>query len=191
MQETINPTVREAVGVFNDARKLQHALDALEERGFMRQEIGVYANELSPLAQDSELGRHADDVKDDPSAERQVPIPVEILGEMEGSLIGAPMYISAVGGAVAAAAAGASILFIIAAAVTAGVAGALVGYGLAKVLGRRYQESLNAQMRRGGVVVWVSVREDKMQDVAVDVLRQFSAQDIHVHDVPLHGRTIN
>ncbi len=187
MNTSQNPVVREAVGIFNDAKNLQHALDALEEQGFMRQEISIFANDLAPVPGVAEEPRHADALKDDPSSTRQVFIPLEIMGEVEGSLIGAPMYVAAVAGAIASAAAGGTIAFVIASAVVAGIAGGLLGYIAATIVHRKYDRAIEAQMQRGGIVLWVALRAGGMQEVALDILHRHAAQDIHVHDVPLHS----
>ncbi|MDI1229493.1 MAG: hypothetical protein PSY14_17590 [bacterium] len=187
MIESQNPVVREAVGIFNDATNLQHALDALEERGFMRQEISIFANDIAPVSADPNMPRHADAVKDDPSALRQVFIPVEIMGEVEGSVIGAPMYVGAVAGAIAAAAAGYTIPVVLASAVIIGLGGAALGYFAAQWLHKKYDRAIQAQMQRGGIVLWVAVRAAGMQEIALEVLRKYSAHDVHMHDVPLNG----
>ena len=187
MIESQNPVVREAVGIFNDATNLQHALDALEERGFMRQEISIFANDIAPVSADPNMPRHADAVKDDPSALRQVFIPVEIMGEVEGSVIGAPMYVGAVTGAIAAAAGGYTIPVVLASAVIIGLGGAALGYFAAQWLHNKYDRAIQAQMQRGGIVLWVAVRAAGMQEIALEVLRKYSAHDVHMHDVPLNG----
>lgn len=187
MIENHNPVVREAVGIFNDATNLQHALDALEEQGFMRQEISIFANDIAPFPTDPDIPRHADAVKDDPSSPRQVFIPVEIMGEVEGSLIGAPIYVGAVAGAIAAAAAGYTIAVIVGSAVIMGLAGGALGYFAAQWIRRKYDRAIEAQMQSGGIVLWVAVRATGMQEVALEVLRKHSARDVHLHDVPLHG----
>ena len=187
MIEKNNPVVREAVGIFNDAANLQHALDALEEQGFMRQEISIFANDLAPVPADDVTPRHADAVKDDPSVPRQVFIPIEIMGEVEGALIGAPMYIGAVGGAISAAAAGFAIAVVVVSAIVLGLAGGVLGYFAAAWIRRKYDRAIDAQMQRGGIVLWVAVRAASMQEIALEVLRKHSAYDVHLHDVPLHG----
>ncbi|MDF3023215.1 MAG: hypothetical protein K0R10_576 [Alphaproteobacteria bacterium] len=187
MIENQNPVVREAVGIFNDATNLQHALDALEEQGFMRQEISIFANDIAPVSTDPEMPRHADAVKDDPSSPRQVFIPVEIMGEVEGSIIGAPMYVGAVAGAIAAAAAGYTVAVVLASAAVIGLAGGAIGYFVARSVRNKYDRALEAQMQRGGIVLWVAVRAAGMQEVALEVLRKYSARDVHMHDVPLNG----
>lgn len=187
MIENNNPVVREAVGIFNDATNLQHALDALEEQGFMRQEISIFANDIAPVPADDVTPRHADAVKDDPSSPRQVFIPVEIMGEVEGSLIGAPMYVGAVAGAISAAAAGYAIAVVICSAVIMGVAGGALGFFAARWIRRKYDRAIEVQMQRGGIVLWVAVRAAGMQEIALEVLRKNSAHDVHLHDVLLHG----
>ncbi len=187
MNTSQNPVIREAVGIFTDATNLQQAIDALEEQGFMRQEISIFAHDLAPVPGVAEDARHAEAVKDDPASTRQVFIPVEIMGEVEGSLIGAPMYVAAVAGAIASAAAGGTIGFVIASAAIAGVAGGLLGYAAARLVHRKYQRAIEAQMQRGGIVLWVALRASSMQERALDILHRHAAQDVHVHDVPLNG----
>lgn len=179
---------REAVGLFKDEGKLENALDELQESGFDRSRISLLANEDTI---ERRLGHHyakSTEASDDPDAPRVAYISRESLGAAEGALIGAPLYVAAVTSAGLALAAGGPITAAIAAAAVGGGAAALAGAALAGLVDKRYAKSIEEQVEQGGIVVWVNLRNAKQEAEAVDILKKYGAEDVHVHD--LHGEIL-
>ena len=182
------PSVREAVGVFDDPRNLQAALDDLEENGFMRQELSILAPEGGV---DPELsGRYepADSAADDPKAPRTVFLPEEIIGEIEGSVIGVPLYISAIVGTCLVAGSGGTLLATLAAATAAGAGGAAIGTLLAKRIAKNHAEHLQQHLDSGGMLLWAAVRDEVQEKRARRILARHTAHNNHVHEIPIQDR---
>ena len=177
-------TCREVVGVFRDLPSAQEAVEQLQSSGFNRADISTLAR-MNVV--ESTLGHALTDIRemeDDPKAERSVFISRRSLGDAEGLLIAAGIYLGAVVGAGFSAAAGASDQGIILAVVILGGVGALLGYAIAHWLGTRYDHWFGEQLRRGGIVVWVTVHSAEQDQRALGIMRSTGARDVHVHDLP-------
>ena len=178
------PTCREAVGVFGDLQSAQQAVEELQSCGFNRADISTLAR-MSTV--ESTLGHPLADVReleDEPNAERSIFISRRSLGDAEGLLIAAGIYIGAVLGAGFWASAGASDQGIILAVVIFGGIGALLGYAIAHRLGRRYDGWFDDQLRRGGILVWATVRSPEQDERAVGIMRASGGRDVHIHELP-------
>jgi hypothetical protein len=170
-------TIREAVAVFDDAEKLESAVSELQSSGTDR-------SELSFLAHDLAAGRVPNDLRsaaDDPGTPRAVVSDTDLrqsraLGTGLAATIAA---FAAAGFTVATGGVGAAIA---AAAVAAG------GVGVASTLfGRKLADDqtsfLDAQLARGGVLLFVRTRDAASERNVLDVLRRSSAQ-VYLHDLP-------
>jgi hypothetical protein len=182
------PSVREAVGVFDDPRSLQAAIDELEENGFMRHELSILAPQGVVGEQLTRRYAHVSHAADDPAAPRTVFMPEEIIGEIEGSAIGIPLYISAIAGTCIVAGAGGTLLATLAAAAAAGAGGAAIGTLFARYIAKNHAQKLQEHIERGGMLLWAAVRDDEQEKRARRILAHHSAHDIHVHEIPLSAR---
>ena len=98
MTDTRDPALREAVAVFESESDLQVAIDELLSRGFDRAEISLLASEHAVEQKLGHKYRKVVRLEDDPEAPRTAFVSTESLGDAEGSLIGAPLYVGATGG---------------------------------------------------------------------------------------------
>ncbi len=184
----IVPSVREAVGVFDDPQSLQAAIDELEQNGFMRHELSILAPQSDKGQEIAQRYARSTEAADDPKAPRTVFMPEEIIGELEGSAIGIPLYISAIAGTCIVAGLGGTLLATIAAAAAAGAGGAAIGTLLARYIAKNHAEQLQRHLERGGLVLWAAVRDEEQERRARRILERHSAHDVHVHEIPLHAR---
>lgn len=176
--------VREAVGFFPTASALQEAIDALLSSGFDRAELSLLASER---AVDEKLGhkyRRVKELEDDAAVPRQCYVSTESVGDAEGGLIGGLLYVGAVAAAGTVVASGGTLAAAVAAAALAGGAGGLIGSVLAGLLGQHHANHLQEQLDRGGLLLWVRTRDAEHERRAVEILRQHSGHDVHVHELP-------
>ena len=152
--------MREAVGVFDDPQRLQAAIDELEQNGFMRHELSILAPQGTEGRELAQSYAHVSQAVDDPRAPRTVFMPEEIIGELEGSAIGIPLYISAIAGTCIVAGMGGTLLATLAAAAAAGAGGAAIGTLLAKYIAKNHAEQLQEHLARGGFLLWAAVRDE-------------------------------
>lgn len=170
---------REAVAVFDDVAALETAIDALRMAGISRAQISLLA-ETDVVSE--KLGSSfwtSKNLEDDPDAPRVDYVSQESLGAAEGGAVGALVYIGAVASAIATATA--PILVAVSAVGLGATAGALIGGALARILGEDHADYLTRQIRRGGLVLWVRVFTPEQEARALEILRQASGRDVHVH----------
>ena len=175
-------SVREAVGVFDDADRLQEAIDDLMTHGFDRAEISLLASES---AVEKKLGHKyvkASELEDDPQVPKRGYVSPADVGAAEGAVIGGLMYVGAglLLGPVAAA--GATVAGMAAAAAIGGGVGGLFGARLAKLIGDRHARHIEEQLKHGGLLLWVRVRDAEREKRAVEILSRRLGRDVHVHE---------
>lgn len=177
-------THTEAVAVFHDVPSFQAAIDDLLMAGFDHGDINVLAHEETVT---SKLGREYQstaEFEDNPEAPRIGFVPEETIGDAEGALIGAGVYVPAIAGSLAVVASGGTMLGAFAAAAIAGGAGGLIGATLARRIGNEHAKHLDQHLHRGGLLLWARTRDAEREKTALEILRRHSAHDVHLHELP-------
>lgn len=173
--------VREAVGIFRNAKDLQGAIDELLSSGFHRAELSLLASEH---AVEEKLGHRYERLRvmaDDSGVSRAAYVSTEAIGDAEGGLIGGLMYVGATAATGAIVASGGTLAAAIAAAVLAGGAGGLIGSVLAKWVGSHHAHYLQGQIEHGGLLLWVRTWTPADEEKSVKILKKFAADDVHLH----------
>ncbi|MGH7044139.1 MAG: hypothetical protein ACREFY_18705 [Acetobacteraceae bacterium] len=187
---------REVVGVVPSTDTLQAVVDALLLAGFDRAAISVLASDASAQQQLKSLYGTIGEATDDGAAPHAAFVSSESRNEGAAAAVGVPFYIASVAGAAVVVASGGVLAAAIAAALASGAAGAGLGALLAGALSKQHTDSVADQLARGGLVLWVGVREKVAEERALAVLQRFNATQVHVHivdrswgaeDTPLHG----
>jgi hypothetical protein len=132
----------EAVAVFHDVKTFQAAIDELLLAGFDHADINVLAHEDAIASKLGPTYTSTAEFEDDPEAPRIAYIPDETIGNVEGAVIGAGVYLPAIFGSLAVAASGGTLLGVFAAAAIAGGAGGLIGAALARFIGHEHAKHL-------------------------------------------------
>ncbi len=179
-----NPSRMEAVAVFHDVQSFQAAIDDLLLAGFDHADINVLAHEHTVKSKVGREYRSTAEFEDDPEAPRIGYVPEETIGDAEGAVIGAGIYLPAVFGSLAVVASGGTMLGAFGAALLAGGAGGLIGTALARLLGHEHTKHLEQHLNRGGLLLWVRTHDSQREQTALDVLSRHSAEDVHLHKIP-------
>jgi hypothetical protein len=177
-----DPSIREAVAVFDDPERLESAVSELQSKGIAR-------SELSVLAPASLTGHRLGDLRreaEDPTAPREPVVSDTDLrqGRVLGTSLAAAIAALAAAG-ISVATGGVAAATIAAAAVAAGgvgAAGALFG----RILADDQTSFLEEQLARGGVLLWVRTRDVAAERRALEVLRRYSAY-VYLHELPTEG----
>lgn len=180
---TSRATVREAVGVFDGADDLEAAIDGLLTHGFDRAALSLLAGEAAVADKLGHAYQRTRDLEDNPAAARAAYVSTESYGDAEGGLIGVPLYIGAVTAAGVVIASGGALGLTILAAAAAGGAGGLLGTVLAGLLDASHARHIEEQVEKGGLLLWVTVRDPAQQKLAVEILARHGGRDVHVHDM--------
>ncbi|APL93339.1 hypothetical protein AI27_00110 [Sphingomonas sp. BHC-A] len=176
---------REAVGIFHSSQGLEGAVHELLSSGFHRSDLSLLASER---AVEEKLGHRfsrVDVLADDPEVPRAAFVSTEAIGDAEGGIIGALVYVGALATVGAIVASGGTLLAMITGAALAGGASGLVGSMLAQRLGDHHAHYLQEQIVRGGLLLWVRTREPAAEERAIGILRKHSADKVHVHGMSL------
>jgi hypothetical protein len=179
--------VHEAVGIFDDEDTLQAAMDDLEEHGFMRHELSLLADDKTIEEKLGHIYERTDLAQDDPAAPRTVFTPKEARGDAQGALIAMPLYIAATTATAVVVASGGTILSALAAASAAGAVGTAIGAALANFVAKHHASYILSQIERGGLLLWVNLRNLEQEELAKKILKRHSAHNIHTHKIPLYG----
>ena len=181
-QET--EAIREAVGFFQTADALQEAIDDLMSSGFDRAELSLLASEQAVEEKLGHCYERVEELEDEPTAARCCYVSPESIGEAEGGLIGAPMYIAGVAAAGVVLASGGTMAAAILGAALAGGAGGVIGGILARLVGDRQAQHVQEQLDHGGLLLWVRTWTRDDEHRAVAILKRHSGHDVHVHSIP-------
>ena len=174
--------VIDAVAFFDSERNLEAAIDELLTNGFSRADISLLAGEKTVQ---KKLGRHYRSVKeleDSKFAPHVAYVSREAIGDAEGAVIGAPMYLGGVLGAGGVIAAGGPISIALAAAATTAGAGAAIGALFARMIGQRHADYIEDQLEHGGILLWVRAWNKDEEKKALRILKSHSGHDVHIHD---------
>jgi len=173
---------KEAVGVFTNAHDLQEAIRTLEGSAFPRQDISV-------MGQQSDLYEifHKDknestlEAMSDPNVDRIAPSRPEEQTIGTSALIGGSAYVGAM--AMALSAGAVAVPAIVGAAVLGAAGGGTIGAVLAKLLGDRYHRTIEEQIERGGLLLWVRTPDEHKEMLAKVIMRQHHAQNVHIQEM--------
>ena len=173
-----NTLIREAVAVFDDPESLETAVSELQSNGIDRSQISFLAHASPTLGPPGGLQRLADD----PATARESPVTDTDLrqGRILGTSLAATIAaFAAAGFAVATGGVAAAAAAAVAAGGGIGAVGALIG----RNLGENETSFLDAQLARGGVLLWVRTPSDDAERRALEVLRRYAVH-IHIHNLP-------
>jgi hypothetical protein len=172
-------TVREAVAVFDDPDRLENAMSDLQSNGIDRSNLSLLAH--PSLAE--RLPARSQDVADDPATPRESAVTDTDIrqGRVLGTSLAATIAALAAAG-ITVATGGIAAATVAAAAAAAGGVG-VVGALLGRRLGEDQEAFLDAQLARGGVLLWVRTPDADAERRTLGVLRRHSAH-VCLHDWP-------
>ena len=188
---------REAVGVFHDVEAFEEAIDELQVSGFDRYNIGVLAGEEEVKQHLGHAYQSIEELEDDQQVPRGAYAERDSVIEAKAVAIAGIGYLGAVIAVVTVVASGGTLMSVIEAAIAAGFAGAVIGMLIANWIGFKHEDDLRAQLKKGGILLWVGINDDQHGRRALKILQKYMADDVHVHEFkknrlparnPLDGR---
>lgn len=174
----------EAVGLFDDPRAMERAVEELLTEGFEQYDVSVLGSERAIREHLSQRDTDTADLADDPQAPRGAYPNPEARTEGRGAIASMLGYAGAVTAAGVVIATGGAAIPAVATALLAGGGAAAAGFGLGKVLDSRFVDHFENQVRQGGIVVWVRVSDPAHEATATRILSDHGAHDVHVHTLP-------
>lgn len=183
IQEMDSYTVREVVAVFQDATKLEGAVDALETAGFVQTNISIMADAQAVADKLGHRFEPIDEMAEDATIPRRAFVGKADRGVEESAAIGLPLYIGAMVGSAAVVASGGAAAMALLAAAAGGAVGGGLGGVLARAIGKSGADRLAENIRDGGILLWVAVGDATAEARAIEVLTRSGGEDVHTHEL--------
>ena len=150
----IQPENHRVVGIFSSPKALYGVVHDLELKGFDHAQFGV----LSTKADND--SRPASEMADDPLTPTEAPDdPEESAGTIAAAIVGGL---------------GLALLAMAAAGGVGGVSGLLIAAGFQ----REHAESIDSQLSKGGLVLWIQPRDAGQHSLALEAMRAAGATDV-------------
>ena len=172
----------EIVGAFNSSEGLERAIDALLRAGWDRAEMSLLGEQTLFAPTSLGDGVHGG-IADDPNAEREaVTTDPDV---RQGPTLAASMagVIAAFVASGATILTGGTVLAAIVGAAAAGGGATVAMEALGKLWGDSRDSFLQEQIRHGGILLWVALRESDQRGQAEEIMRRHGAIDVHYHEM--------
>lgn len=173
--------IREAVGVFDDLSNMDKAIAELEGTAFPRHDISVLGDK--DKLKERFGSRYVDTawVEDNPYAPRKAPVRPEERTIGATLLIALPAYLFGCAGLLMVNPA--SSLVMLSAVALGSIVGAALGAVGVMFLRARMEKAVDAQVRSGGLVLWVRTPGPKREEKAKNIMSKHGARHVHAHNI--------
>ena len=153
---------------------LDTAVYALQTRGFDRAAFSLLAAEKTVEQKLGHRYQQVREVEDDPGVPRATFF--SRISRLEADYLPAPALAAV--GALAMISVGSLMPVLVAAG-----AGGLLGAALGRMIHQNQVTRVQEQLARGGLLLWVNVRNPHEEEAALDVLGAHAGHDVHAHDL--------
>lgn len=180
--------VREAVGTFRQEKRLEAAVSALASAGWDRADMSLLAAQslVSPhLDAVQPAGESAREASDDADLPRGPVVSDPDFRQGRTLAGGMAGVVAAFGAAGAVVVTGGTALAAVVGAAIAGGGAAAAAHAAGRWLTARRDDFLQEQVDRGGILLWVALRKPGQAEMAMEILRQHGAENVHVHALPV------
>lgn len=181
--EEYHYVAKEAVAIFDTAQALEAAIDELQIHGFDRSDFSLLAGDGTVARKLGHRYRQVEELEDDAKVPQAAFIEHDSVVIGEALSVGVLSYIGVVAGSLAVVASGGALGAALIAAAAGGVAGGGVGGLLARFISQRYAHYVEEQIEKGGLLLWVTVRDDAHEKHALEILKRSGGRDVHIHDL--------
>ena len=182
-KNAVDNKIREAVGVFTDQAELEDVIEDLYLAGFDRDQINILASCRAAEAKLGHMIRNVREIEDEPNLPAGNYADRHERAEGAAGLISGLMLLSSFVAIGAAVATGGTLAFTIGAALAAGGVSGGIGALLVRALGKYRARQIGEQLRRGGLLLWVELRNVAQEQKALAILMRHSGEDVHVHEL--------
>ena len=173
--------VREVVAAFDGIEVLENAVLDLEVHGFDRAAFSLLASEQAVEDKLGERYRRVEEIEDNPQAPRETFFSWASRLDAGYGLAPAFAFVGAV-------AVGVGLQTAMLPALIAAGSGAAIGAALTRLIRRHYAELLSDQIHRGGLLLWVNVRNRDEETKAIAVLKAHHGHHVHAHSLRIRPR---
>jgi hypothetical protein len=177
---TDQAAIREVMAVFDSREAVENAIEDLQSNGFDRTQLSLLASREVVEEQLRHPLTDVRDVADDPATPRSEPLERPDVGNVMGVAVGPPAAFAALA---TAGATGGPLAGIAVGALAAGGGVGALGALLAKSFNDQVVADFQDQIERGGILLWVSLRDPKQEAEAREILARHATGEVRVHEV--------
>jgi hypothetical protein len=175
--------IREVVAVFDSREALENAIEDLQSNGFDRTQLSLLASRATVEEQLRHPLTDVREVADDPETPRSEPLERPDVGNVMGVAVGPPAAFAALATAGVIALAGGPLAGIAVGALAAGGGIGALGALLAKTFNDEVVADFEDQIERGGILLWVSLREPEQEAEAREILARHARGEVRAHEL--------
>ena len=179
--KTIVINIPEAVGVFDTLETLQAAYYDLRAVSFSRYDISLLGDQAVLVEKLGKSYWRSAELEDDPRTPRAAFVSEEASGELQGAIAGGFFFLGSYIAMAALLTPASTVAASIAAIAIGGSPAAVVGTILARRAGKHHKDYYANQIKHGGILLWVRVKNDEKEKLALEILKGHSGRDVHVH----------
>lgn len=178
--------LREAVGLFDNERDMQSAVDDLESHGFSNAAISRPVPPDEVEAAVKHKVETVQELEDDANVPRRAHQDIDSWTEGNTITIMVPVYVAFVVAAGVAAAQGLEAWQMVTLTIMMGAFGAACGGLTVYLVGKRRYATIRREQAWGGLILWVRTGSQEQERKAVEILRRHAGRDVHLHG-PAHA----
>ncbi|MCI2398840.1 hypothetical protein [Aliiroseovarius subalbicans] len=180
-ENTTYINIPEAVGVFDSVKSMQGAMYDLMMAGFSRYDISVLGSEEAMIEKLGSAFLRPEELEDNPDAPRAAFVSEEAMGELEGGIIGGLFFLGSYAALLSLLTPASTVAASVAAVAIGGSPSAALGIILARRVDKHHKDYYENQLKNGGILIWVRTIDKDKEALAVDIMKQHSGRDVHVH----------
>lgn len=182
----ITYATREVVGLFHSHESLEACVAALGSSGIDRGQINLLASRETAEERLRHRVEDTGELARDPDAPVGVPVAPEEVALGKTALAAGLMGLGSMAAAGVVVMSGGTALAAIAAAIAAGGASGGVGLGLARLFGQHHAAHIEDQLKHGGLLFWVTLKERDDPQKVVAILEQHGATGVRIQEAQRH-----
>ena len=181
LKEKVSNEYCEVIGIFGSLESFEAAISELLSHGFDQSELSVLASD--EVIRQAVNYKKIDELADNRKTPKAPFYAEENIAIAQGGVIGGLIYV----GTLAAAGiglAGKGVLSTSLIAIATG-ASAVVGVIIAKFLGAHHKDYIENQLKKGGLLLWVHLRDKLKEKLVSDIFKKHLAREVHLRCVPI------
>ncbi len=166
----------EVVGIFSSIEDLDQAVNELFIHGFDQSSLSVLANEELIRRQLKKNYKRIDELADDANVPRSAFYAEENFSIAQGAILGILIFIGVITAAAMVIMKGSSIFF---ASMVVGTI-IIISTLLATIVTKYHKKYLEQQLKKGGLLLWVRLRDKLLKNKVIWILKNNNARNVHL-----------
>lgn len=171
----------EVVGIFTNEEDLDQAVDELFIHGFDQASLSILSDEATVKQKLKKHYKKISELADDPKVPRTFFKAEENISLGEGAIISLSMYIGILPVVGVIILSGGDIKQALFMAAIIGGAITAIGVLLAIMLNRHHKKYIRTQLQKGGLLLWVQLKNKSQVDIVKKVLKKHYATNVHLN----------